>query len=78
MVMSGQSVKLAILFIGRLRPPKRLNSTKCTYFPQQLTTAFLNPSPAVCDNCRFYGVGHFESLSGMLDTRYTPKVEVVL
>ena len=36
-----------------------------------------NPSLAVPDNCRFYRVGHFEGMSGMLDTKNTPKVEVV-
>ena len=33
-VMSGQSVNLTTLFLGRLRPPKRLTSTSCTYFRQ--------------------------------------------
>ena len=36
MVMSGRSVNLSILFPGRLRPPKRLSSTSCTYFRQLL------------------------------------------
>ena len=40
--MSGRSVNLTTLFPGRLRPPKRLTSTSCTYFRQQLTTALLN------------------------------------
>ena len=31
--MSGRSVNLTTLFLGRLRPPKRLTSTSCTYFP---------------------------------------------
>ena len=31
-VMSGRSVNITTLFLGRLRPPKRLNSTSCTYF----------------------------------------------
>ena len=30
-VMSGRSVNLTTLFLGRLRPPKRLTSTLCTY-----------------------------------------------
>ena len=34
--MSGRSVNLTTLFLGRLRPPKRLTSTSCTYFRQQL------------------------------------------
>ena len=33
-VMSGQSVNLTTLFLGRLRAPKRLTSTSCTYFRQ--------------------------------------------
>ena len=33
-VMSGRSVNLTTLFVGRLRPPKRLTSTSCTYFRQ--------------------------------------------
>ena len=34
--MSGRSVNLPTLFLGRLRPPKW-----CTYFRQKLTTALL-------------------------------------
>ena len=41
MVMSGRSVNLPTLFLDRLGPPKRLNSTVCTYFRQKLTTALL-------------------------------------
>ena len=33
-VMSGRSVNLTTLFLGRLRPPKRLTGTSCTYFGQ--------------------------------------------
>ena len=33
-VMSGRSVNLTTLFLGRIRPPKRLTSTSCTYFRQ--------------------------------------------
>ena len=40
--MLGRSVNLTTLFLGRLRPPKRLTSTSCTYFRQELTTALLN------------------------------------
>ena len=36
--MSGRSVNLTTLFLGRLRPPKRFINTSCTYF---LTTALL-------------------------------------
>ena len=39
--MSGQSVNLTTLFLGRLRPPKRLTSTSCIYFHQYLTTTLL-------------------------------------
>ena len=39
--MSGQSVNLTTLFLGRLSPPMRLTSTSCTYFCQQLTTTLL-------------------------------------
>ena len=34
--MSGRSVNLTTLFLGRLRPPKRLTSTSCTYFRQAM------------------------------------------
>ena len=33
-VMSGRSFNLITLFLGRLRPPKRLTSTSCPYFRQ--------------------------------------------
>ena len=33
-VMSGRSINLTTLFLGRLRPPKRLTSTSHTYFRQ--------------------------------------------
>ena len=33
-VMSGRSVNLTTLFLGRLRPHMRLTSTSCTYFRQ--------------------------------------------
>ena len=39
MVMSGRSVYLITLILGRLRPPTRLTSTKCMYFRQELTTS---------------------------------------
>ena len=41
MVMSGWSCNLTTLFLGRLRPPKHLNSTKCANVQQQLTTALV-------------------------------------
>ena len=34
MVMSGRSVKIIILFVGRLRSPKRLTRTKRPYSRQ--------------------------------------------
>ena len=34
--MLGRSVNLTTLFLGRLRPPKRLTSTSCTYFRQKV------------------------------------------
>ena len=40
MVMSGLSVKLTRHFLGRIRPPKRLTSTSCTYFTS--TWSFLS------------------------------------
>ena len=33
-VMSGRTVNLATLFLGRLRPPRRLTSTSCNYSRQ--------------------------------------------
>ena len=36
--MSERSVNLTTLFLGRLRSPKRLTSTLCTYFRKELTT----------------------------------------
>ena len=41
MVMSGQSVILTTLFLGRLRPPRWLTSTLCTYFCQYMTIVHL-------------------------------------
>ena len=41
MVMSGRSVNLTTLFLGRLRPPKQLISTQCPNFRQLLTNALL-------------------------------------
>ena len=51
MVMSLRSLNLTITFLGRLRPPKQLTSTKCTYFCKQLTTALLGSAGVVgwCD-----------------------------
>ena len=34
MVMSGRLVNLTTLFLDRLRPPKRLTNTKCSYVCQ--------------------------------------------
>ena len=33
-VMSGRSVNLTTLFLGRIRPPKPLTSASCTHFRQ--------------------------------------------
>ena len=44
--MSGWSVNLTTLFLGRLRPPKRLTSTSCTYFRQ-----VSNPGPLTYESC---------------------------
>ena len=41
MVISGRSIFQTRLFLGRLTPPKQLNSTKYPYFCQLLTTALL-------------------------------------
>ena len=51
MVMSGRSVNLSILFPGRLRPPKWLISTSCTYFRQLLTTALLQSAEGETKVC---------------------------
>ena len=51
MVMSGLSVNLPTLFLGRLRPPKRLTSTLCTYFRQKLTTALLESAEGETKVC---------------------------
>ena len=39
--MSKGSVKLTMLFLGRLGPSRRFTITKCSYFRQELTTALL-------------------------------------
>ena len=41
MVMTGWSVNLTTLFLGRLRPTKRLTSTQWTFFCKSLTTSLL-------------------------------------
>ena len=51
MVMSGPSDNLPTLFLGRLRPPKRLTSTLCTYFRQKLTTALLESAEGETKVC---------------------------
>ena len=40
--MSGRSVNLTTLFLGRLRPPKRLTSTSCNTFASNWQLPFLN------------------------------------
>ena len=49
--MSGRSVNLTTLFLGRLRPPERLTSTSCAYFRQQLTTAPLESAEGETKVC---------------------------
>ena len=50
--MSGRSVNLTTLFLGRLiRPPKRSTSTSCTYLRQFLTTALLEKSEGETEVC---------------------------
>ena len=49
--MSGRSVNLTTLFLGRLRPPKRLTSTLCTYLRQKLTTALLEKAEGETKVC---------------------------
>ena len=49
--MSGRSVNLTTLFLGRLRSPKRLTSTSCTYFRQWLTTALLEKAEGETKVC---------------------------
>ena len=56
MVMSGRSVNLPTLFLGRLRPPKQLTSTLYTYFRQKLTTA-LRPHAFVSPSADSSGLG---------------------
>ena len=51
MVMSGPLVNLPTLFLGRLRPPKRLTSTLYTYFRQKLTTALLESAEGETKVC---------------------------
>ena len=51
MVMSERSVNLPTLLLGRLRPPKRLTSTLCTYFRQKLTTALLESAEGETKVC---------------------------
>ena len=51
MVMSGRSVNSPTLFLDRLRPPKWLTSTLCTYFRQKLTTALLESAEGEMKVC---------------------------
>ena len=63
MVMLEQSVNRTALFLGRLRPPKWLTSTSCTYYHQLLMTAFLESGEGemeVCDRISRHAC-HFES-----------------
>ena len=47
MVMSGRSDNLTTLSLDRLRPPKWITSTSCTYFLKYLTTALFESQNAV-------------------------------
>ena len=49
--MSGRSVNLTTLFLGRLRPPKQFTSTLCTYFHQYLTTALVEKAEGETKVC---------------------------
>ena len=49
--MSGRSVNLPTLFLGRLRPPKRLTSTLYIYFRQKLITALLESAEGETKVC---------------------------
>ena len=56
MVMSGWSVIPTTLFLGKLRPPKQLTSTSCTYFCQELTTTLIESAEGetkVCGHTRY-------------------------
>ena len=50
--MSGRSVNQTTVFLGRLRAPKRLTSTSCTYFRQQLTIVLLESAEGEMNVCR--------------------------
>ena len=63
MVMSGWSVNLATLFLGRLRPPKQFTSTLCTYFHLQLTTALLESAEGETKVCGQTGYWEIKSHS---------------
>ena len=49
--MSGRSVNLPTLFLGKLAPPKRLTSTLCTYFRKKLTNALLESAEGETKVC---------------------------
>ena len=51
MVMSGRSVNLATLFLGRLRPPKRLTSAPCICFRHELATVLLESAEGETKVC---------------------------
>ena len=62
--MSGRSVNLTTLFLGRLRPTKRFNSTKCTNFQKLLVTTLLESAEG---EMNVYGRA---GISGSRQTRY--------
>ena len=63
MVMSGRSVNLTTLFLGRLRPPKRLISAPCTYYRQSLTTDLHESAEGERKVCRRTRVSNLELLA---------------
>ena len=62
----GQST----LFLGRLRPPKPLTSTSCTYFRHVLTTALLGKAEGETKvRCQTGGNNHFEKTNTFISVK---------
>ena len=53
--MSGRSVNLTTLFLGRLRSPNRLTSTSRTHFRQKLTAVLLESAEGETKICGLTG-----------------------
>ena len=85
--MLGWPVNVTTLFLGRLRPPKQLTNTLCTYFCQELTTALLesaeeetnmwpdrvlNPGPLALEPDMLPTTPHSLALSEGADADKTP------